>query len=230
MFNFLIFMEPLGYDEAKRELFLRDDLIHLAGDDCKDLIKACRKICHNLAIKDSRTCDVRDLIRRMDVLPDLVVDLQASSARGAAQMSLAMCLAHAPNLDINLATAGIPPDADVDALLDACSGYDARIVRRIPHDEFYDKVMLPADEPLEAELEKEREAEARPAASGSQFTWTSSKEAEKNKSKGNDTCASSPTKQAEESDDGVVSSPAKEAEKDKPQANDEAHSSPAKEK
>ncbi|KAK1642893.1 hypothetical protein QYE76_060698 [Lolium multiflorum] len=40
---------------------------------------------------------------------------------------------------------GRPPDADVNALLDA--GYDTRIARRIRHDEFYDKVVLPADEP-----------------------------------------------------------------------------------
>jgi hypothetical protein len=86
--------EPLGYDEDRRNMFPLADLIQLAGDDCKDLISACRKICHNLAIKDSRTCDVRDLIQKMDVLPELVVDLQASSARGAAAMSLAMCLAH----------------------------------------------------------------------------------------------------------------------------------------
>jgi hypothetical protein len=84
MFNFLIFIDPLGYEETQRELFLRDDLIQLAREDCKDLISACRKICHNLAIKDSRTCDVRELIQRMDILPALVVDIQSSSARGAA--------------------------------------------------------------------------------------------------------------------------------------------------
>jgi hypothetical protein len=36
--TFLTFIDPLGYDEAQRELFPRDDLIQLAGDDCKDLI------------------------------------------------------------------------------------------------------------------------------------------------------------------------------------------------
>jgi hypothetical protein len=153
-------------------MFPRDDLIKLAGDDYRDLISACRKICHNLAIKDSRTCDVRDLIQRMDVLPELVVDLQASSAWGAAAISLAMCLAHAPDLDLDLATTGVPPDADVNALLDACTGYETRIAQRIHHEEVYDKVVLPADEHLQAKLDKEREAEARPAGSsdGSQFT------------------------------------------------------------
>jgi hypothetical protein len=152
-----------------------------------------------LAIKDSRTCDVRELIQKMDVLPELVVDLQASSARGAAQMSLAMCLAHAPNLNIDEVTMGIPKDANPDKLLDACSGYDTQIARRIRHDEFYDKVVLPADEPLEAELQKKREAEARPAGSedGSNFTWTSSKEAEKNKAKSGDEGPSSPAEDAE---------------------------------
>nr|XP_051229833.1 uncharacterized protein LOC127347711 [Lolium perenne] len=76
-------LEPLGYPEQRRNLFPRDDLLQLAGDDCKDLISASRKICHNLNIKRSRTCDVRKLIGKMDVLPELVIDLQASSARGA---------------------------------------------------------------------------------------------------------------------------------------------------
>jgi hypothetical protein len=78
---------------------------------------------------------------------------------------LQCALARSPTLNIDVATAGIPPDADADQLLDACSGYDTRIARRVHHDEFYDKVVLPADEPLEAELEKAREAEARPAGS-----------------------------------------------------------------
>jgi hypothetical protein len=216
--QFLI-TEPLGYDEAWRELFPRDDLIKLAGDDCRDLISACRKICHNLAIKDIRTCDVRELIQKMDVLPELVVDLQGFSARGAAHMSFAMCLAHAPTLNIDVATTGIPPEADPNQLLDACSGYDTRIARCIHHDEFYEKVVLPADEPLGVELEKAREAEMRPAGSedGSQFTWTSSKDAEKNKAKSGDEGASSPAKEAEKSeakaDDEDPSSPAKDADK-----------------
>ncbi|KAK1698844.1 hypothetical protein QYE76_015541 [Lolium multiflorum] len=163
-------LDPLGYDEERRSQFPRDDLIRLAGDDYKDLISSARKICHNLNIKGSRSCDVRDLITRMDMLPELVVDLQASSARGAAAMSLVMCLGHNPDLDVDKVTTGVPVAADVNALLDAVRGYDTRIARTIRHDEFYDKVVLPADEPLEAELHKEREAEARPAQSGSQFT------------------------------------------------------------
>jgi hypothetical protein len=65
----LVIIEPLGYDEARHELFLRDNLIRLAGDDCIDLISTCRKLCHNLAIKNNQTCNVRGLIQKMDVLP-----------------------------------------------------------------------------------------------------------------------------------------------------------------
>jgi hypothetical protein len=44
-------------------------------------------------------------------------------------MSLAMCLAHNPELVINKMTTGVPPTADVGALLDTVSGYDTRIAR-----------------------------------------------------------------------------------------------------
>jgi hypothetical protein len=193
------------------------------------LISTCRKIFHNLAIKDCRTCDIRDLIQRMDILPELVVDLQASSARGAAAMSLAMCLAHVPELNIDRVTSSVPPTSDVNALLNAVSGYDSRIAQRIRHEEFYDKGVLSTDEPLEADLEKEREAEARPTGSGdgSQYTWTSSKEARKNKSTGS---AASPTEEDGESDDDDVSSPPQDEEKSEPQADVEGCSSPTKEK
>ncbi|KAK1666357.1 hypothetical protein QYE76_054516 [Lolium multiflorum] len=159
-------LEPLGYPEKRRNKFPRDDVLSLAGDDCKDLISASRKICHNLSLKRSRTCSLRKLIKRMDILPELVTDLQASSARGAAAMTLTMCLAHNPKMDLDRVSSGVPPTADVGKLLDAVSGYDTRIARRIRHEEFYDKVVLPADEPLEDELQKERDAEARPAESG----------------------------------------------------------------
>ncbi|KAK1678949.1 hypothetical protein QYE76_039797 [Lolium multiflorum] len=212
-------LDPLGHDEERRSQFPRDDLIQLAGDDCKDLISAARKICHNLNIKKSRSCDVCELITRMDILPELVVDLQASSARGAAAMSLAMCLAHNPDLDVDRVTTGVPSDADVNALLNAVSGYDTRIARRIRHDEFYDKVVLPADEPLEAELHKEREAESKPAQSGSQYTWTSSKD---------QSGAASPATNEEENDDDV-SSPGKGEETDAPATDVDAEISPAKE-
>ncbi|KAK1697077.1 hypothetical protein QYE76_013774 [Lolium multiflorum] len=213
-------LEPLGYPEKRRNKFPRDDLLSLAGDDCKDLISASRKICHNLSLKKSRTCGLRKLVKKMDILPELVTDLQASSARGAAAMTLTMCLAHNPEMDLDRVTTGVPPTADVGALLDAVSGYDTRIARRIRHEEFYDKVVLPADEPLEAELQKERDAETRPAESGTQFTWTSSKDAPQEEPK--DSAAASDEDEESEED---VSSPAEGAKEKDPEGN----ASPSKE-
>ncbi|KAK1653748.1 hypothetical protein QYE76_071553 [Lolium multiflorum] len=92
--------------------------------------------------------------QEMDILPELVTDLQASSARGAAAMTLTMCLAHNPEMDLDRVTTGVPPTADVGALLDAVSGYDTRIARRIRHKEFYDKVVLPATSLLKPNFKK----------------------------------------------------------------------------
>ncbi|KAK1680192.1 hypothetical protein QYE76_041040 [Lolium multiflorum] len=199
----------LGYSERRRNKFPRDDVLSLAGDDCKDLISASRKICHNLSLKKSRTCGLRKLVKRMDILPELVTDLQASSARGAAAMTLTMCLAHNPEMDLDRVTTGVPPTADVGALLDAVSGYDTHIARRIRHDEFYDKAVLPADEPLEAELQKERDAEAR-----TQFTWTSSKDAPQEEPK-----SSAATSEEDEESDEDVSSLAEGAKGKDPEGN-----------
>ncbi|KAK1694507.1 hypothetical protein QYE76_011204 [Lolium multiflorum] len=208
-------LEPLGYPEKRRNKFPRDDVLSLAGDDCKDLISASRKICHNLSLKRSRTCGLRKLIKRMDILPELVTDLQASSARGAAAMTLTMCLAHNPKMDLDRVTSGVPRTADVGKLLDAVSGYDTRIARRIRHEEFYDKVVLPADEPLEDELQKERDAEARPAESGTQFTWTSSKDAPEEE----EPKTSAATSDEDEESDEDVSSPAEGAKGKDPEGN-----------
>ncbi|KAK1648359.1 hypothetical protein QYE76_066164 [Lolium multiflorum] len=186
-------MEPLGFNEERRNQFPRDDLIRLAGDDCKVLISPCREICHNLNIKGSRTCDINQLIKRMDMFPELVVDLQASSSWGAASH----VIGHVPGA--------------------GSGGYDTRIARQIPHTEFYDKVVLPADELLEAEYAKEREAEARPVGSSDegQVTWTSSKDRSKDG-------ATSPATGVEDDDEeeDATSSPAKEAEDETAHAED----------
>jgi hypothetical protein len=175
------------------------NLIQLAGDDVKDLISASRKVCYNLALKNSRTCDVWELIGKMALLPELVVDLQSSSTRGAAQMALAMSLARAPTLNINEATASISEGSDPNKLLDTCGGYDTQIVRHIHHNEFYDKVIRLEDKAIEVELLKKMESKKKPVRSDgeSEYTWTSSKEAEKNKAKTGDDAYCSPAPDAE---------------------------------
>ncbi|KAK1644774.1 hypothetical protein QYE76_062579 [Lolium multiflorum] len=68
-----------------------------------DLISASRKICHNLSLKKSRTCGLRKLIKRMDILPELVTDLQASSARRGCH-DFDYVLAHNPEMDLDRVT------------------------------------------------------------------------------------------------------------------------------
>ncbi|KAK1565836.1 hypothetical protein QYE76_007995 [Lolium multiflorum] len=123
-------LEPLGYPERRRNKFPRDDVLSLAGDDCKDLISAVTE--EEPHLRSAQT------------------DQANGHSSGAGNRSTSMS-----------------------ALLDAVSGYDTRIARRIRHDEFYDKAVLPADEPLEDELQKERDAEA---VNGMQTdSWTGSR-------------------------------------------------------
>jgi hypothetical protein len=74
-----------------------------------------------VALKKNHKSDVHELIGNMALLSELVIDLQASSARGAAQMALSSCLVWASTLNIDQAIASIPEGSDPDKLLDACS-------------------------------------------------------------------------------------------------------------
>ncbi|KAK1604564.1 hypothetical protein QYE76_028237 [Lolium multiflorum] len=211
-------LEPLGYLEKRRNMFPRDDLLQLAVDDCKDLISASRKICHNLSIKRIRTSGVRKLVKKMDVLLELVTDLQASSARGAAAMTLTMCLAHNSELDLDRVTTGVPPEADVGVLLDAVSGYDTRIARRSGMKNSTTKSFFLLTSHLKLSFKR---SSRRPGLGiRNQFTWTSSKDATQDQPK--DSAATSEEK--EESDEDV-SSPAGDAEEGDPKG----QTSPAKE-
>ncbi|KAK1617236.1 hypothetical protein QYE76_022753 [Lolium multiflorum] len=153
-------LEPLGYPEKRRNLFPRDDLLTLAGDDCKDLISASRKICHNLSLKKSRTCGLRKLVKKMDILPELVTDLQTSSARGAAAMTLSMCLAHNPELDLDRVTTGVPPSADVGALLDAERDAEARPAESGTQFTWTSSKDAPQEEPKDSAATSEEEEES----------------------------------------------------------------------
>ncbi|KAK1558092.1 hypothetical protein QYE76_007526 [Lolium multiflorum] len=112
-------LEPLGYPEQRRNLFPRDDLLQLAGDDCKDLISAAR---------------------------------------------------YATTYPSRGVTTGVPPDADVSALLDAVSGYDTRIARRIRHEEFYDRSFFVTNPWKEQKGSRERDLRNQ-----NPICWTSSK-------------------------------------------------------
>jgi hypothetical protein len=172
--------------------------VQLAGDDVRDLISASQKICYNLALKNSRKCNVRELIEKMSMLPEIVTDLQASSARGAARMALAMCLCRYPDMDLNATTTAVPDGCDSDKALEQCNGYDTRIASYVRHDQFYDKVVVPEDEAAEERKMRESAAEDPEVSDdNSNRTWTSSKSPAKTDLAG-DATASSPAKKADE--------------------------------
>ena len=57
-----------------------------------------------------------------------------------------MALARYPEMDLNMITTAIPDEADAEALLKACEGYDHRISKGMDHSAFFDLVVLPEDE------------------------------------------------------------------------------------
>ena len=90
----------------------------------------------------------------MSKAPELIEQKQASSARGAARVALALCLAQYPDMDLDEVTSGMPEDADDLALLEACQGFDCRVEKCVTHTAYYDIYDLPA-----AAKERERLAE-----------------------------------------------------------------------
>ncbi|KAM0828562.1 hypothetical protein ACQ4PT_067463 [Festuca glaucescens] len=153
-------VDPLGFVRQIRERYPRDDLYKLAGESPQDLVESTWKKCDDLYLKDSLTCDIRSLIEKVHMLPEIVLDLQQSFARGAARMALAMCLARNPNLNLHEATFSVPPGYDAEKLLITCEGYDHRVAKSINHSAFYEKTMLPEDAAEEERLAKLAEIEA----------------------------------------------------------------------
>ena len=103
--------EPLGYsltgmDKDEKEIFT------LAGSVAQALIKGCRNTCRSLGIKGSTKCSTRKLAGHMLEVPEFIKDKQPSSARGSARTALALILGWNPDIDLELYTAGVPPDCD----------------------------------------------------------------------------------------------------------------------
>ncbi|KAM0902744.1 hypothetical protein ACQ4PT_019045 [Festuca glaucescens] len=152
--------DPLGFVRQIRERYPRDDLYKLAGESLQDLVESTQKTCDDLYLKDSLTCDIRSLIEKVHMLPEIALDLQQSSARGAARTALAMCLVQNPNLNLHKATFSILSGCNAEKLLITCEGYDHRVAKSIDHSAFYDRTVLPEDAAEEERLAKLAEIEA----------------------------------------------------------------------
>ena len=117
---------------------------------------ACRKTCQYLGLKGSKDCSATKLAQKMNLAPTLIRDKQGSSAHGAAHISLAVCLAQYPDMDLDLVTSGLPEGCDGNVFLHDCHGFDNRRAKCVDHKAYYDVYDLP-----EYAQERERlEAEA----------------------------------------------------------------------
>src|SRR4051794_16790602 len=82
---------------------------------------------------------VVELSKCMGDIYSFVVDKQESSACGADRTALALIHAHFPDVDLELCTAGIPPNCDAAALMAEVRGLDNRVVKMVDHNAFYDE-------------------------------------------------------------------------------------------
>lgn len=99
-----------------------------------------------MSVKDIDNCDADLMIFKMHMVPELIKDWQKSSARGAAQRALVMCLSHAPDMDLEKVTSGVPRKTNLKEVFQAVSGYDNRIAKGVDHESWFDVVDLPGDD------------------------------------------------------------------------------------
>jgi hypothetical protein len=84
-------------------------------------------------------------VGKVQFLSEFIMDLQESSACGAARSALAMCLARNPNMDFDETTYIVTEGANPEKLLQACEGYDHRIAKNLDYNAFYNKIVLEKD-------------------------------------------------------------------------------------
>lgn len=115
-------LDHLGYDSSEREKYPRMDVYTLAGEAVQDLILTRRKALKSLGVRGASRCNATMLAEKMEEKPNLIKEKQASSARGAARVALAMVLADYPQIDLDYVTQGVSEGADEGALVKVLIG------------------------------------------------------------------------------------------------------------
>jgi hypothetical protein len=96
------------------------------------------------------------MTKLMRMVPELIKDWQAPSARGAASLTLATCKTHFPAMDFADVAHGVPKGTNIKLALAETQGYDRLLAERVNHSLWYNKYDLPegfsdAEEDEEAE-------------------------------------------------------------------------------
>jgi hypothetical protein len=127
-------------------------------DSIDDIFEACRGISQSLSLKKARTTVIDTMTKLMRVVSELIRDWQASSARGAASIALAMCKVHFPSMNFSSIVCGAPKGTNLKAILAETKGFDHMFAKRVDHSFWYKKSVPPLGF-SETEDDEEEEAE-----------------------------------------------------------------------
>jgi hypothetical protein len=112
-------------------------------DSIDDIFEACRGISQSLSLKKARTTVIDTMTKLMRVVSELIRDWQASSARGAASIALAMCKVHFPSMNFSSIVCGAPKGTNLKAILAETKGFDHMFAKRVDHSFWYKKSAPP---------------------------------------------------------------------------------------
>ncbi|KAK1691749.1 hypothetical protein QYE76_008446 [Lolium multiflorum] len=133
----------LGFEWTKEAALSRTEAYEDVRNSINDLFEACRGIAKSLNLKRAGTTVIDRMTKLMRMVPDLIKDWQASSARGVASLTLATCKAHFPAMDFADVARGVPKGTNVKLALAETQGYDRLLAERVNHSFWYNKYDLP---------------------------------------------------------------------------------------
>ena len=170
-------------------------------EDLTQLVAACRELCQWFKIEGATTCNGSELVQKVQAAPSVIGKWKLSSAIGAARYALAFALSWVPDLDLNAVSRGVRPGSNARELIQAVRGYDTRIARKVPLQDFHKPYGVgQADEDVPADSGASRssdyseaQSQAEPSSSQPQSQAVSSTE----KSKEADTDATATSGQAD---------------------------------
>jgi hypothetical protein len=105
------------------------------GNAIDDLMNACRGIAKKLCLKWVDTKVMYKMTNMMSLMPDLMMDWQEPSARGAVARALIMCKAHFPTMDLAHIALGVPKSTNIKQLIREVSEFDSLFASRVNHEE-----------------------------------------------------------------------------------------------
>ncbi|KAK1677052.1 hypothetical protein QYE76_037900 [Lolium multiflorum] len=133
----------LRFEWTKEAALSRTEAYEDARNSINDLFEACRGIAKSLNLKRAGTTVIDRMTKVMRMVPDLIKDWQASSARRDASLTLATCKAHFPAMDFADVARGVPKGTNVKLALAETQGYDRLLAERVNHSFWYNKYDLP---------------------------------------------------------------------------------------